>query len=279
MDLDNLKTFLEVHKTRHFGRAADNLFLTSAAVSARIKQLEQYLGVSLFVRNRGNVQLTSEGERLLPHAQNLILNWSRTLQEIALQKSQTSRLHLGSTTSLWQSNLAEKLQNINRHHPHLSLQAEAHPDYELARHLMERTLDLIILYEPPDLPELSAEKIGHLRLSMASTEPQQLAKTAFQKGYIFVDWGESFTVFHASRFGEVPPANMTVNLASLAVELLKVRPGSAFLSQRLLDTTDFLFPVKGVVSFNRPIYAVYREGHEQLETIKKVIQCLQGFSM
>lgn len=66
MDIELLKTFLEVHKTRHFGRAADNLHLTSAAVSARIKQLEQYLGVTLFVRKRGNIQLTSEGERLLP---------------------------------------------------------------------------------------------------------------------------------------------------------------------------------------------------------------------
>ena len=40
MDIDLLKTFLEVNKTRHFGRAADNLYLTPAAVSARVRQLE-----------------------------------------------------------------------------------------------------------------------------------------------------------------------------------------------------------------------------------------------
>ena len=43
MDIDLLKTFLEVNKTRHFGRAADNLYLTPAAVSARVRQLEQIL--------------------------------------------------------------------------------------------------------------------------------------------------------------------------------------------------------------------------------------------
>ncbi len=45
MDIQLLKTFLEVKATRHFGRAAENLYLTQAAVSARIKQLETVLGV------------------------------------------------------------------------------------------------------------------------------------------------------------------------------------------------------------------------------------------
>ncbi|WP_082880488.1 MULTISPECIES: LysR family transcriptional regulator [unclassified Oleiphilus] len=39
MDIELLRTFLEVKNTRHFGKAAENLYLTQAAVSARIKQL------------------------------------------------------------------------------------------------------------------------------------------------------------------------------------------------------------------------------------------------
>jgi len=44
VDTELLKTFLEVTKTRHFGRAADNLYLTQSAVSFRIRQLESQLG-------------------------------------------------------------------------------------------------------------------------------------------------------------------------------------------------------------------------------------------
>ena len=40
LDTDLLKTFLEVTKTRHFGRAAEHLFLTQSAVSFRVRQLE-----------------------------------------------------------------------------------------------------------------------------------------------------------------------------------------------------------------------------------------------
>ena len=47
-----LRTFLDVCRTRHFGQAAEALQLTQAAVSARIKQLENRLGVQLFDRIR-----------------------------------------------------------------------------------------------------------------------------------------------------------------------------------------------------------------------------------
>ena len=52
MDTELLKTFLEVSRTRHFGRAAEALYLTQSAVSFRIRQLENQLGVNLFTRHR-----------------------------------------------------------------------------------------------------------------------------------------------------------------------------------------------------------------------------------
>ncbi|MGL5048089.1 MAG: LysR family transcriptional regulator, partial [Shewanella sp.] len=58
MDTDLLKTFLEVSRTRHFGKAAENLYLTRSAVSFRVKQLESILGVALFERQRNNIQPT-----------------------------------------------------------------------------------------------------------------------------------------------------------------------------------------------------------------------------
>ncbi len=62
MDTELLKTFLEVSRTRHFGRAAEALYLTQSAVSFRIRQLENQLGVNLFTRHRNNIRLTSAGE-------------------------------------------------------------------------------------------------------------------------------------------------------------------------------------------------------------------------
>ena len=63
MNTDLLRTFLEVAKTRHFGHAAENLYLTQSAVSSRIRQLETTVGVPLFTRQRNNILLTPSGDR------------------------------------------------------------------------------------------------------------------------------------------------------------------------------------------------------------------------
>ncbi len=85
MDTELLKTFLEVQKTRHFGKAAENLYLTQSAVSFRVRQLEQSLGVTLFSRFRNNIQLTAAGELLLPHAQAVLTAISAAKQQLNQQ--------------------------------------------------------------------------------------------------------------------------------------------------------------------------------------------------
>ncbi|MGR5543027.1 LysR family transcriptional regulator, partial [Vibrio campbellii] len=61
MDVKVFRTFLEVARTKHFGKASENLYITQAAVSARIKQLENYFDTQLFTRDRNNIKLTSAG--------------------------------------------------------------------------------------------------------------------------------------------------------------------------------------------------------------------------
>lgn len=279
MDIELLKTFLEVHKTRHFGRAADNLHLTSAAVSARIKQLEQYLGVTLFVRKRGNIQLTSEGERLLPLAETLTLTWSRALQEVSLETSRRSRLHIGATSGLWQFSLENKLIELTRAMPDIAIQAEGHSGAQLVRRLSDRTLDIVLLYEPPASADLRAEKVGQLKLVMAATDADKSVRDALRSGYVYVDWGSAFAMFHAKRHGEVPPAALTVNLASIALSYLKENPGSAYLPHTVLERSPYLHAVKDAPVFVRSIYATCREGHDQPELLGRVIGLLQGLSV
>lgn len=68
MDTELLKTFLEVSRTRHFGRAAESLYLTQSAVSFRIRQLENQLGANLFTRHRNNIRLPASGFYPMPKA-------------------------------------------------------------------------------------------------------------------------------------------------------------------------------------------------------------------
>jgi DNA-binding transcriptional LysR family regulator len=277
MDIELLKTFLEVKNTRHFGKAADNLYLTQAAVSARVKQLEDCLGVKLFIRSRNNIQLTSEGERLIPHAETMLVAWSKARQEVALKLEQKHQLGIGTTAGLWYFILQDKLSTIKHTKPELSLRAEAHNSAELLKMLTERVLDIAIVYEVPGLPELSTKAIGKLKLQLASPIKNLTTKTALQENYVYVDWGAAFGVFHSNRFNELPPAVLHTNMAAIAQSFIVEHGGSAFLPEKLIEDgshSDCLYPVKDAPEFSRAIYVVYRSNSERIDLINEIIPLL-----
>lgn len=280
MDIELLKTFLEVNRTRHFGRAADNLYLTPAAVSARIKLLEQQLGVQVFARYRGNIQLTNHGERLLEHADIVLGAWDRALQEIQLRPELESRLHIGATSGLWMLSMQERLLDVVAAFPEIAIQAEGHSGDELIRKVADGSLDLVLAYDVPATNELLTERLGELKLHLATNRGVSTdVRSALSEGYIFVDWGSSFATFHARHYSDQPPTGLRVNLASIAMSLLDVRSGSAYLPASTLRTLPQLRPVEGAAIFKRPIFVCYRESNPQRDLIKEIVGLLKGIEI
>jgi len=72
MDLQRLRYFSVLAEELHFTRAAARLHLDQSALSSSIRRLERDLGVLLFHRTSRRVELTPEGETLLPEALRLL---------------------------------------------------------------------------------------------------------------------------------------------------------------------------------------------------------------
>ena len=68
MDIEGLKSFLAVAKTKSFSKAAEQIHVTQPTLSIRISKLEEGLGFKLLERNWQGVQLTKEGYYFLPSA-------------------------------------------------------------------------------------------------------------------------------------------------------------------------------------------------------------------
>jgi DNA-binding transcriptional LysR family regulator len=72
MELRTIRSFITLAEHLHFGRAANVLCISQPALTQQIKKLEIDVGTKLFVRQVGNLSLTSAGYALLPRAREML---------------------------------------------------------------------------------------------------------------------------------------------------------------------------------------------------------------
>jgi DNA-binding transcriptional LysR family regulator len=260
VDTQLLKTFLEVNRTRHFGHAADNLNLSQSAVSARIRQLEDELGVALFTRDRNNIQLTVAGQKLLRHAESITTAWNQVRQEMAMGESGPELLSVGAVPSLWDIALQEWVHWVYEECPEVGLITEAHGAETLLRKLLEGSMDLAFLFDAPQLPELMVAETIPVPLIMVASEPDLTTEQALEAGYVMVDWGTSFAISHARYFPDMATPRLRVGLGRMAKALLLARGGAAYLAEPMVSeqlSNGQLFRVSGAPVIERVAYGVY----------------------
>lgn len=82
MDIKDLQYFVAVYEANGFTRASEQLHTVQSNVSARIGELEQFLGVALFERQYRKIVPTENAERLYQHAKGLLASFALTREVI-----------------------------------------------------------------------------------------------------------------------------------------------------------------------------------------------------
>jgi LysR family hydrogen peroxide-inducible transcriptional activator len=160
MNLRDLKYFIALAETRHFGRAAERSFVSQPTLSGQIRKLEDELGVALFERTKKTVALTPLGEALLPHARRAVEE-ADALAQLARASHDplAGPLRLGVIPTLSPYLMPLVLAPLKRRHPQMKLVLTE----EITDHLLERLrhheVDAVLLATPVDDPEFSARAL------------------------------------------------------------------------------------------------------------------------
>jgi DNA-binding transcriptional LysR family regulator len=278
MDLELLRTFLELNRTRHFGRTAEALFLTQAAVSSRLKSLETQLGVTLFERSRREMRLTPEGSRLIRHSESMIAAWRMARQDVSLAEA-SEQLVIGGSLRLWDVLLQRWLHDLRRANASLAIIAEAQSPEFLTRKLIDGTLDVAIMLEPAQLDIMQVREIATIEFTLVSSHPGLDATTALQQDYIYVDWGLSFALDHRRTFPDAPESMTRVSHAKMAIEYITSIGGSAYLPRRMVARDVELGLLHDVVDapvFPRQAYATFPVRSPRLSLIEKSLELVHS---
>src|SRR3954471_10944412 len=158
-ELWQLRYFIAVADTLHFGRAAAALHISQPPLSRAIRALEEQLGVVLLARSRRRVELTPEGAHFLAEARRIVEHLERAAAELrGMAAGERGRLRIGFVSLADFGVLPELLKGYKAAQPGVALALREMLSPEQAAALAAGTLDFGLLLPPV----ANAEDLEHL---------------------------------------------------------------------------------------------------------------------
>lgn len=176
MDFRHVRAFIAVAEALSVTKAAERLHISQPPLSRHIHQLENELGVSLFVRHRHGVTLTSAGRQLLEKARALdaaASDFTQTAKQATLGGG--DRIRVGIGWGLWDAVNRIRVE-FARRCPNVSIEAtDAFCWYDSDEQLRNHSLDVAFARPPYDPGFEVSEPIFRERLLAVLSEESPMA--------------------------------------------------------------------------------------------------------
>ena len=143
IEFRHFRYFLAVAEDLHFRKAAERLFISQPGLSRQIKQMEEDLGIQLFIRHNRKVQLTTAGLHLKTEL-------SRTLKDIdnildsakLLQEGKQGKLNFGYVGSAMLEIIPDVLLRFKKEYPNVQFGLKEMDNQKQIAHLLSQKIDI-----------------------------------------------------------------------------------------------------------------------------------------
>ncbi|MFI8019900.1 LysR substrate-binding domain-containing protein [Serratia marcescens] len=262
--LSAILAFETAARTGSLARAADALALTAAAVSQQIRQLEQHLGITLFIRAKSGVTLTEQGADYLAYVQEAFEMLRVAQQHVERQRGKQA------LTVFALPALASKWLN-----PALGDWLAQCPDGDLRLHATHAAVDFAhsaadfaLCFGDQDYPLLEKVQLFQDRVEPVCSPALRECGDWTRLPLIHVDWGKESQFlpgwhewFTTADRPPPPRRGLTYNLTSLAIDAA-VQGRGVLLGQRRLIARELaegqlVTLAEPALPLSKPYYVVY----------------------
>ena len=262
--LNSLRAFEAAARWLSFSKAAEELHVTPAAVSQQIRQLEDFLGVTLFHRMTRAVRLTEEARAALPLMTEGFDRLAEAVERLTVTQ-ETGLLTVNTAPTFAATWLLQRLPDFSEKYPDIDLRLDASL---VPRDFEREGIDISIRLSQGDYPALYQARIFGEEFSpvcspelLAGERPLQVPVDLTQHRLLHIDWGELheavpdwpmwFKAMGVNDIKSIPGPRFTIE--SMAIEAAIRGNGIALVSHhavaedlkagRLVKPFDLAMPV------------------------------------
>ena len=177
MKIVQLEYFCAVSQYHSITQAAQKLYVTQPAISNAIKELEKEFSVSLFVRSKNHLTLTTEGELFYQKASELLASIKQTTQQFYDLGKQIPPIRIGIPPLLSTIFFPEMLLDFQKQYPDIPLELFEYGSIRAASLVQEETLDLALVnMHFYDIDKMNTFRIQTEHLVFCVSKEHRLAK-------------------------------------------------------------------------------------------------------
>lgn len=177
IDLRQLRYFLAVSEELNFGRAALRLHISQPPLSRQIRQLEDQLGVELFLRSKSGVALTEAGAAFLPEVRQTLLQAEKAVAVArATRGAEDGRFVVGYTTVFDRSAIPDVFDRLHQRFPNWRIVTKGKHSISLVRDIKNGIMDAAFIGLHTDNQGLTVETILEEPLVVALPTNHRLAQ-------------------------------------------------------------------------------------------------------
>jgi DNA-binding transcriptional LysR family regulator len=253
-----LDAFVVVARERHFSNAAKVLSITQSALSLRIKNLEDELNTTLFIRNRSGVQLTETAHSLLRYCQLKDSLETELLSDLlpSHRNEFAGIIRIGGFSSVMRSLILPAISPLLRENPKVKLHLATRELEELPSLLRRGEVDYVVLDRQLEDESLEKVPLGEEEYVLASPKKRKVPADSF------LDHDENDQT--TSRFFQIQSTQRSGPMHRLFLDDIygimdgvKQGLGRAVLPKHLVENDPALQIEKGFKSLRTPIVLHY----------------------
>ena len=253
-----IRTFLAVARLGSFRLASEELYVTQAAVTTRIKTLEAWLDFEVFNRHRRGVDLTPQGMRFIEYARTAVDIIEHGKEEARRTGSYRAHYRFMSQFLLLERFSLDWIDWMKTNARDVSIAIDSSPSLLAARGISNGLLDLAVGYQYSVTSGVIFEPLFDEKLILVTSMEDS---KNWRDNYIPIGWDDKFDDDQQQFIGELDNTyRIRADFIDVARAILLREPASAYVVARIarpLIKQGVIKRIKQAPVFKRPAYAIY----------------------